>query len=425
MRIGIVGGGLGGLTLRYFLRHKNEILEKEERVGGLCRTFEKDGFFYDLGGHILYSKNKQIISFVRRVLGRNINYCRRNNKILFKGRFVKYPFENGLSELDFKDNYECLISYLKNAHTVKPDNFKEWILYTFGNGIASKYLIPYNKKIWKFKLEQMDLGWVERVPKPPLEDIVKSAIGIETQGYTHQLYFNYPKIGGIEGLIKALIKDKGPIHTGFNVSSIRKRGKSWIVSDGREEKSYDKLVLTMPVTEIIAAMEKVPQKVSKAASLLKYNSLRIVLIGIRKEKLLDKSAVYLPDSRTLAHRACYMAYFSRNNAPQGKSSLIAEISVRKGRGLYNISDAALTKKVINDFTRLNIIAKKDVLTADVKNIKYAYVIYDKEYTQNAGIVKNYLKSAGIELLGRFAEFEYINMDEVILRAMKLSKRLNA
>ena len=199
MTIGIVGGGLSGLALQYFLEGDCEILEKEDRIGGLCRTFEKDGFLYDIGGHILFSKDEQFAKFINSILTENINRVKRNNKILYNGRYVKYPFENELSALEKEEIFDCLYSYLKNNH-LKPENFREWIYYTFGSGIAQKYLVPYNQKIWKYPLEQMSLDWVQRIPKPPLADILKSAIGIETEGYLHQLHFNYPLYSGIEAL---------------------------------------------------------------------------------------------------------------------------------------------------------------------------------------------------------------------------------
>ena len=423
MRIGIVGGGLSGISLRYFLRHKSEILEKENKIGGLCRTFEKNGFLYDIGGHILFSKDKDFTAFIKKVLGKNINYCRRNNKILFKDRYVKYPFENGLSELGKKDNYECLLGYIRNNYPA-PKNFHEWIFHTFGEGIANKYMVPYNKKIWKFDLSRMGLGWVERVPKPPIEDVIKSAIGVVTEGYTHQLYFNYPKYGGIASLVKTLVKDEGSIHTRFNVTNIRKKNGSWVVSDGFEDKVYDKLVLTMPIGEAVGCLEKVPPRVKKAAAELKHNSVRIVLVGINNGSLSDKSAIYLPDNKALAHRLCYMSYFSKNNVPQGRSSLMAEISTRRGQKIYHASGVVLAEIVIKDLTRLGIIDRRDVVVTDVKDIEYAYIIYDRQYEQNIKIVKDYFGYIGIELLGRFAEFEYINMDEVIRRGMRLARRLN-
>ena len=60
MTIGILGGGISGLTLQRFLTHPSEVLEKASRPGGLCRTFWKDGFGFDIGGHILFSKHAHV-----------------------------------------------------------------------------------------------------------------------------------------------------------------------------------------------------------------------------------------------------------------------------------------------------------------------------------------------------------------------------
>lgn len=68
---------------------------------------------------------------------------------------------------------------------------------TFGEGITNIYLRPYNEKIWNFDPAFMDTQMVERIPKPPKEDIIRSASGETIDGYVHQLYFSYPISSGI------------------------------------------------------------------------------------------------------------------------------------------------------------------------------------------------------------------------------------
>ena len=235
MKIGILGGGLTGLTLASLLTHDCEVLEKNIECGGLCRSLQEDGFTFDFGGaHIIFSKNQKPVDFMLKTLGENYEQHRRNNKVFFKDRYVKYPFENGLSELPKVDTFECLYYYLMNNYD-KPANFKQWIYYTFGKGIAEKYLIPYNEKIWNCNTSEMSMHWVsDRVPKPPMEDIVKSAVGLETEGYAHQLYFYYPKHGGIQALIKSLESKVSKITRNFNAGTIRKKGNKWYVSNGEE-----------------------------------------------------------------------------------------------------------------------------------------------------------------------------------------------
>ncbi|MEQ8223723.1 MAG: FAD-dependent oxidoreductase, partial [Candidatus Eremiobacterota bacterium] len=129
-----------------------------------------------------------------------------------------------------------------------------------------------------------------------------------------------------------------------------------------------------------------------------------------------------PQSDIIAHRVCYMGYFSKHNVPEGKSSLIAEVTTNKVTG--NIDDSLLIEMAVNDLDKTGIINKKDVIITDIKNFEYGYVVYDMNYTRNITMIKDYFSGAGIALLGRFAEFEYINMDEVIKRARKLAEKIN-
>ena len=260
MKIGILGGGLTGLTIASQLKNEFEVLEKNSDCGGLCRSLQEKGFTFDYGGaHIIYSKDKDSVDFMLNVLEGNYNQGRRNNKVYYKGHFVKYPFENGLSDLPKQDNFECLYHYLKNDYPA-PSNFREWIYFTFGKGIAEKYLLPYNEKVWNTDPAEMSLHWVEgRVPKPPLEDVVKSAIGISTEGYTHQLNFFYPREDGIQALIQGLEeKVENKIAKNFAVVEISKEKDGWCISDGDYQGKYDLVISTIPVFDLLKALEKCP-----------------------------------------------------------------------------------------------------------------------------------------------------------------------
>jgi protoporphyrinogen oxidase len=425
MKIGILGGGISGLTLQRFLEHPSEVLEKASRPGGLCRSFWKDGFAFDIGGHILFSKHQHVTDLVNSILGDNINYCKRANKILFKGRYVKYPFENDLGSLDKEDAFDCLIGYLKNDFQGEPANLEEWAYAAFGRGIADRYLIPYNRKIWKMEPRDMGLEWVGRIPRPPLEDVVRSAMGIETEGYTHQLYFRYPLHGGFESVVKAMIKDPAHVHCGIKVEKIRKVGDRWHVATNREERLYDRLVMAFPVMDAVGCFDNVPDEVHEALRGLRYNALRLAFIAVNNESLMDKSAVYIPDPSVAPHRVCYMGFFSPNTVRPGTSSLVAETTTRPGDAVDRLSDDDFLDRVIGDLDRVGIIRKQDVILRDTRRIEYAYPVYDRDHGKNTTVLRRWFESLGIDQLGRFAEFDYINSDECIHRAMQLAKKLNA
>jgi protoporphyrinogen oxidase len=424
MKIGVLGGGLAGVSLAYFLQkkgHEGEVLEKESECGGLCRSFSKDGFTYDLGGHIIFSKNKPILDLMVKKLGRNIKRHYRNNKVWYKGRFVKYPFENGLSVLDKEDIYACLNGFINNRHR-PPGNFKEWLYYTFGDGLAEKYLIPYNEKIWNCPAETMSLDWVERVPKPPVEDIIKSALGIETEGYRHQLQFYYPIRGGIQALVKAFEHRLDKVVRGFSVKSLRQIAKHrWLVSDGQTEREYDRVISCMPIFNLIKALDQVPAKVKATVGKLRYNSLSVVMIGVDKKRLSDKFAVYIPQRDLLFHRICFHSYMGSTYTPTDKSSVVAEITTNPGDGVHEMTDQQLVSRVVDGLAQEGFIRKKDVCAADVQRQRYGYVVTDRQYRQKLALLKDYFRSIEIPLCGRFAEFEYLNMDETIKHSFALSK----
>lgn len=427
MKIGILGGGLAGLSLGYFLNQKGYdfiILEKNQEPSGLLKSVQVEGFTFDIGGsHIIFSKDKEILDFMVSMLGDNFVKNRRNTKILYKGHYVKYPFENGLSDLPKKDNFECLYHFIQNIIAKEkgllqpPRNMKEWFYYTFGRGIAEKYLIPYNEKIWKFPLDKMSTAWVERIPQPSVEDIIKSSLGIQTEGYTHQLYFYYPKFAGIQSLAKAFenpIRDK--IVTNFRVKEIKKEDERWIVSNGRHEFEFDTLISTIPLQELIDSLENVPEDVVEAVSNLKFNSLITVGIGIDVPKLNNFSWLYLPDREVLTHRVSFPSNYSPYVAPEGKSSVLAEITYREGDEISKMSDKEIIERTVEDLHKNGIIDKKDVILTTIYRFKYAYVIYDLDYKRNLDIIFGYLDKNGIKSIGRFGTWDYANMDKIVKQA---------
>lgn len=425
--IGIIGGGLTGLTLGNLI-DECEIIEKDNECGGLCRSIEENGFCFDYAGsHVIFSKDKEILEFILKKLGDNVVKRRRNTKIYYKGTYVKYPFENGLSDLSIKERLECVSGLIKScvSRNNHPSNFKEWIYATFGKGIAEKYLIPYNEKIWKYDLEKIDVFWIDgRVPRPPIVDILKSSLGIETEGYKHQLNFFYPKKGGINALIRSLERScNGEIIKNFQVKSITKENGSWLVSNGEETRKYDKLIATAPLFHIVNSLKNVPSYVYDALNELKYNSLVTVMLGLDTENLNDYSWLYIPDRDCLPHRVAFPSNYSEFVCPPGKSSVIAEITYRNGDYICQMSDEEIMKRTVEDLHKKNIINKSDICFSRVRRTKFAYIIYDLNYSRKISVVRDFLEKSGIHLLGRFAEFKYLNMDACIRNAFNFVKKM--
>ena len=435
MNYTILGGGLSAISLAYYLQeNKNideiHILEKDDVLGGICRTYVKDGIEYDVGPHIIFSKDKEILDLMNNLLGENNEKHRRSNRILHKKRFVQYPFENDLSKLPQEDIDYCVNGFLHNPYeNYDAKNMLQFFLKTFGEGITNTYLRPYNEKIWKFDPSFMDTQMVERIPKPPKEDILRSANGETIDGYLHQLYFTYPKQGGTEALIKAFISklnNKVKIHTNNKVLKAKKQDDKFIVTTSEKEYICDKIVSTMPANEFCHIYEdnNKPQEILDIANNLRYNSIAICIVNVSKDYAGDNYAFMVADKNVKFHRISKLDFMGEHYHKDGTATYMAEITYRKNDLNDKASDEELTQKVIEGLETIGFIdSKDDVNFTDLKRFEYAYVIYDLKHRQNMDAIKEYFASQGIYLNGRFGSFEYLNMDAIIKQSKNLAENI--
>jgi len=426
MKTVILGGGLSGVTLAYFLNRETTILEKEVQIGGLCRSFDFNGIYHDIGPHILFSKDKKQLEACLSVI--DSNKIKRSNKIYHKGKLVKYPFENDLASLDKDERDYCLKEFLNNPYeNYEAKNMLQFFLKTFGEGITRLYLAPHNAKIWKFDPSYMDTQVVERIPKPPREDVIKSARGIQTEGYLHQLYFHYPKTGGIQELVNGFAKGivkKSKVMTAVNIKQIRRKDKTWEIETDKGKFSAGRLLNCMPLHELFEYLQA-PEEILRALGELKYNSIYIVCLQAKKDKIGRNFAINFADKNIIFHRLSKINFLGEKySLDKGGATIMAEITYRPNSYLAGLKEDKIKDKVITALDELKLVDKNEITDVDLKKFQYAYVIYDLNHRKNADRVLNYLLGEGIDCCGRFAEFEYLNMDKIIDHSFKLAGKLN-
>jgi len=431
----VLGGGLAGVTVARLLHergHEVRVFEREGRIGGLCRSRTEEGFTFDTGGsHVIFSRDQEVLAFMHRVLGGNREIRERKTKIFYKGRYVKYPFENGLADLPKEDLFFCINEFVRTliaagkGELSPPANFREWMYQTFGKGIAESYLIPYNEKIWKTPPERMSCHWVEgRIPRPPVEDVIRSAIGIETEGYTHQAVFSYPRDGGIEALVHAVAEPvREFIHTGSPVTSVARKGDGFLIRAGKGEVQADGVVSTIPLPSLLPCLKDVPAGVMEACRGLCSTSLLSVFVGIEGE-VPPYSWVYVPSPEIgLFNRVSFPSNYSPSVAPEGHSSILAEITCTREDPLFSAPDGEIISHVLGGLSGMGILRDPGrVVHTAVERSPYAYVVYDLDYPGKIERVRRFCEGRGIHLVGRFSRFEYLNMDGVIRNAMDFAEK---
>ena len=56
----IIGGGLAGLSAGWHLGREATVLEASSTVGGLCRSYRREGYTFDISGHLLHFRRPDI-----------------------------------------------------------------------------------------------------------------------------------------------------------------------------------------------------------------------------------------------------------------------------------------------------------------------------------------------------------------------------
>ncbi|MEW6455725.1 MAG: FAD-dependent oxidoreductase [Acidobacteriota bacterium] len=422
--IAIIGSGLTGLSAGYHLKGFDyKIYEKDERVGGLLKSFNLNGFTFDHGGHLLHGNNSYFNQKIKEFLGENIISHKRKSFIHMMDTLIPFPFQVNLYGLPKEVIYKCVLGFIKKEERkLSPKNFKEWILKNFGREIAEHFLFPYNKKFWRRNLEKLTYEWCSwAIPIPDLEQIIKGSLGIKIENLGYNPEFHYPEKGGIESLIKGILKSIKNIKTNTEIVKVDPLEKEIFFKNGQKEK-YKFLINTIPVKLFLNMLEKIPEKIRKLGESLDYISIYVLNLGIKGNYSDKIHWIYFPEEKYPFFRIGFYSNFSPCMAPEGNFSIFVEISL-------NHKDKFDEKTFINSIAKslidLKIIqTEKDILEKMILKIPVAYVIYNKPRQKNIPQIINYLESIGIYSTGRFGSWEYLNMEGSFLKGKETAERIS-
>ena len=418
----ILGGGLAGLSACY---HGDGIIyEKTQKTGGHASSHEKSGFIFDEGIHVMHTKNEYILSLMEK-LNVDMEIRERNAWIMSHGVMTRYPFQANTFGLPINIVNDCVQGFIENdfVDNEEIDSYEDWIYYMFGKGIAKHFMIPYCKKFWGLDARELTTEWVNvRHPRPSTDEVIKGSLREQTKGFGINAIYRYPKKGGY-GYIGKCLTDKceGRIEVGMEATSINVKKKE-IEFNHNEVVSYDNILSSLPLPELIKIIPDAPDEVRKAVSRLKTNSIFVVNIGVNRAKITDKNWIYYLEKEFSFIRVSFPFNQSDNVAPHGTSSISAEIAYGHGNSLPTSKDK-MEDYVVHELIEANVIeASDEIIYLDSIDIKYGYVIFDKERKPSIKIVHDYLKSVDIVPFGRYGMWAYLWSDEAMLSGKKVAEK---
>ena len=421
----ILGAGLTGLSAAYHMMAKPTLLvERAEKVGGHARSERWNGHTFDVTGHWLHLRDPRVKKLVGGLFQPGeLTEIERRAAVLSHDALVPYPFQANLYGLPRKIVQECLVGFVeaKEAaaanHGREPRTFEEFAVARFGKGITQHFFVPYNTKLFGMHPNCLTASWVSRyIPVPEPHEIIGGAIGLQQDGLGYNPRFLYPKRGGIDALPEALLsgiqsRARCELWTSTEVEEVDPFEHRVKLDGIADWISYDSLISTIPLPELLRRIPKVPNHIHCLAKNLRCVKWRYLNVATRTPSPADYHWVYVPEERYPFFRVGVFSNAVPTMAPAGGGSLYVELADRTG--------APKVGEVIQALAQIGAITGvEDVTFAEGREIEYAYVIFDDAYEESTRSIHQWLTDVGILSCGRYGAWVYNSMEDSIIQGME-------
>ncbi len=437
-KVVIIGGGPTGLGAAHRLRELGydnwALYEKSDDVGGHSTSHvDPQGFVWDEGGHVIFSHYPYFDKLIDDLLGKEVYERVRESWVYLKDSCVPYPFQNNLRYLPRELQVSCLVGAAKAAASRNGDaaNFREWVLHTFGEGIADAFMFPYNSKVWTTPPERMSKGWIaERVPVVDFKRLLENVLYEKDDvSWGPNNKFRFPLRGGTGEIYRRMARGfLDRVRTGKQLAEIDTAQRKVSFTDGTGD-SYDVLISTAPLDLLAGMLKPADSKLRDAAALLEHNDLLVIGFGLKKKIETGKCWVYFVDADMPCYRASFFSFYSPNHVPQGDteqySSLMCEMSLPLGKEV-NIDrlceqtlDGLIRHKILEEADRSRIVSRYHRL------VRYSYPIPTIDRDRALAILQPALERQGIYSRGRFGAWRYEigNMDHSVMMGVEAANHV--
>ncbi|PAV90815.1 hypothetical protein WR25_06258 isoform A [Diploscapter pachys] len=388
MKIVCIGAAPTGLGAAFRLHELQEsgdekaldtqlvLFEQEPYAGGLsCTVKDKNGFLWDMGGHITFDHNYPYYGKATKWAVEEWNQLTRNCMVdmnyLYKTdglRLVPYPAQFAVPLFPAHIKEKCLMElnerYQQAQSTRSVHNFEDWVLEHFGPTILDVFFRPYTKKVWTVDPVKMSPNWVgtrvAKLPKEKLESLcAMNEKELETAdfGWGPNSFFTFPKYGGTGNVWESMRK-KLPtdwFKLGTKVLSVDHKNKTIrYLEEGQEkEMEYDALINTTPI-DLLVEQTKICPPLNLA-----HNKVVIVGVGMHAPMtpLLEQFTwLYFPDRNVPFFRVTILSRYGEVTPDSSKYwSIMCECALQ-------IDDPTTEEQVVEK--TLNGLVVKGMITRD-------------------------------------------------------------
>jgi protoporphyrinogen oxidase len=425
----IVGAGVAGLTIGYQLArqgYKVTVIERNDVVGGLGRTFHYGDFHFDVGPHRFHTENPRVAQFIRDILQEDAIEIPRKSGARMFNRFHDWPLRPSILlampiALMFKGARDLIFK-----EKLPGESFEADVVNKYGRTLYDIFFEPYTRKFLFYSPSELHRDWARAgvnravIDKRAHSDNLWSLLKNTLLPKPVETMFLYPPhgVGRFSDLLaKAIVEMGGRVILGATVGSVEARGTHVIaVSTATERIACDNIVWTAPLTTLntllgIEGME------------LEYLSTIFYNLEIGKPPKMDYQWTYFGGDEIFS-RVTSPEAFLPSTVPPGKSGLCVEFTCREGDERWQ-NPERYTEAIVADLVRTRTIdAASDVERVHIERVPFTYPIYKLNYlSQLTSNLRRLAKYSNLLLAGRCGRFWYNNMDHSIGQGLTMADKI--
>jgi protoporphyrinogen oxidase len=405
-RVGTLGGGPSDDVL---------VLEADREIGGYCKTVVRDGFVWDYSGHFFHFKHRDIeADLVSRMGDQKVRTVQKDSRIHWgKDRWVDFPFQKNIHQLPHAEFLECLhdLHFRDEGRDpkAKPTSFEDMLYARFGRGIAEKFLVPYNEKLYATKLSTLDVDAMGRFfPHADENDIIRNFTQADNASYNAT--FTYPEGGAIQ-YVHALAKGVRTDRIALEEKLVRLDLKRKVATTTKREIAFEHVVSSAPFPSLleIAGLE-VPTDVYSWNRVLVFN------LGFDRKGNDHIHWAYFPQRDV----SFYRVGFYDNIMSTPRMSLYVELGFARGATIDVEKERA---RVLADLEKTGVTNGHRLVASHDVVMDPAYVHITRAAMSDHADKKRLLESRGVHTIGRYGGWTYCSIEDNIVEARALADSL--
>jgi len=423
------------------------VLEKDTAVGGMGKTIAVGKYAVDYGPHTFHiretEESRAIHESIRPFFGDDPLILTRGTRVLLRGKEYVYPLEmlqvlTGVSPLlSARIVFDYAAATLKSALAPpkKEHSFEEWGVRNLGRTLYDLCFGLYSARVWGLPTSQISSKQAQRVAKLNLKNVVLRSLGIKADPATYFTKYMYPRRGIsvlFENMADAVRRRGNCILLESPAVRLEREGgriaRVAFTHNGREEAiECDGVLSTLPLPQLVKMITPaLPASVADHASKLRYRSLKLIYIALKRPQLTDYHWVYLLDEQFRVNRMSEQKNVSAEMVPSDRTILCIELSCWRDEPLWRASDEEIYRIALRDVMQMGYgVTEDEVEDYYIADIPTAYPVYELNFEDHLiPTLEGVHAVPNLLTLGRHGLFLNNSMDDNVLLGMKVAAQIS-